>query len=463
MRYQHVMMPTGIRIKAQPARKTGPLLKAAATRDCSLIGGSLIREDGVFRLWYESWPRAHFEAGTPGSHNALRYAESDDGRHWNLKAVPGGRACGVGPKNVVYGLDRAPFGFHGASVFRDDHAPKSERYKCVHLAYGNLPTDAVARYCRRWPRDVDPLAISKKHLHALCGAVSPDGFRWTPRRDFLLLQTTDTQNICEYDPVLRLYVAYVRAWVMGRRTIARAVSKDFRHFNFPEEVFWPGPDQPPDALWYANAKTTMPDAPDCHVMFPARWDLTSDQFAFHLAVSPDNAMWHLVPGGPVGQPGNPGAWDGGVVWPGRGLVELPGRRMGLLYCGTPITHKFPRRPPLGALGWAWWDWGRLTALEAPADGAFTLWPLKVKGRTARLNMRTRLTGFVQVQAFDEKDQPIPGRTFEDSDPICGDYLDRLVTWRGESDLGHNPGAWVCLGFRLRHAELFSVRFDMKGT
>lgn len=310
---------------------------------------------------------------------------------------------------------------------------------------------------------MDPFAVNGfktagGKAHALCGAVSRDGIRWTPRRDPLLLQTSDTQNICEYDPSLDRYVGYCRSWVMGRRTIARTTSEDFRHFTFAEEVFWPGPAEKPYSTWYANAKTVMPGASDHHLMFPMRWDLTTDEFQFHLASSPDNTMWQFVPGGPVCTRGETGDWDGGTVAPGHGLVELPDDKIGILYCGTAVPHKHPRRAPYGDLAWATWDKGRIAALDCPEDGQFSLYPLVFEGRSLTLNMHTAMTGFVRVEALDENGKVLPRRSFDDCDHLSGNRLAQPVTWRGESDLGHVDGRPVQLCFRLRNAQLFSVAF-----
>jgi len=461
MRYPYSHMPLGISLRCIPANKTEPVFRAGCTTDSRLFGGSVIREDGRYRLWHMSWPRSHIEKGTANWSDALCYAESDDGVTWKRPRVVPDKVKDCEQPNFVYGGELAPYGFHGASVFRDPSAPARERYKCFHLGF--ISPAVTARYRSKWPNDVDPFAVAgldgkRKASHALCGAVSPDGIRWTPRREPLLIQTSDTQNICEYDSRLGQYVAYCRSWVMGRRTIARTTSDDFRHFSFPEEVFWPGPSEKPYSTWYANAKTVMPDAPDYHLMFPMRWDLTTDAFQFHLAVSPDNVNWHFVPGGPVGTPGQTGDWDGGTVAPGHGLVALPGNLMGILYCGTATPHKYPRRAPYGDLAWATWQTGRIAALHCPEEGAFSLFPLVFEGRTVRLNMHTRMTGYIRVEALDEDGAVLPGRSFEDCDHLSGNDLNRLVTWRGESDLGHTDARPVQICFRLRNAELYSVAF-----
>lgn len=464
MRYEYRNMPLGIHLESVPARKTEPVLTAAATGEVCLFGGSVIREDGDYRLWYLGWPREDFEKGglLAGNWCFLRYAESRDGVHWKLPKLSRLKVKGDRHQNVVYGGRQftPATGFHGGCVFKDPSAPNSERYKSFYL--GMLDAKGLAAYRRRRPGDADPCSVAHikrmNFVYALFGAVSKNGIIWKPVREPLLVQNSDTHNICEYDPFLKKYVAYVRTWYLGRRTIGRTVSDDFRNFSFPEEIFWPDAAQLPSDLWYANGKTVMPGAPDYHVMFPMRWSLTTDRFEFHLATSPDNVVWGWVPGGAICGPGASGDWDVGVVAPGHGLVELPGNRMGTLYAGTPVPHKYPRRPPLGAFAWAYWQKGRLVALKSPQDGSFSLWPLIFRVNKVHLNVSTAMTGYVQVEALNEKGAVLPGRSFTDCDFISGDYLDREVTWRGQSCLGHKEGTAVQLRFRLRNAGLFSVTF-----
>jgi hypothetical protein len=193
-------------------------------------------------------------------------------------------------------------------------------------------------------------------------------------------------------------------------------------------------------------------------MFPMLWSLQDDRFEFHLASSPDNVVWNFVPGGAIGTPGAPGSWDGGLLAPGLGLVDLPGDRTGLLVCGCRTPHKHPRRPPYGALSWATWPRGRLVALRAREYGTFHTMPIKTRGRHVRLNCRSPLSGMVKAELVGPDFTTVPGRTFDDCDWIAGDHLDRELTWKGESALPIPDGQPFQLRFQLRCAELFSVRF-----
>ena len=469
MEYRYVDMPLGVSLVAQRPTKTGPVLHAEQTGDTAIFAESLIHEDGVYRLFYESWPHEHFDArgdtSKIGSANAVRYAESADGITWKRPRVTRLRDAARRDQNVVFGgAFTGKIGFHGGCVFKDPSAKKSERYKSLFLGFADRAMYDL--YRRKRPDDVDPFALraleSGGKAHVLFGAVSPDGFTWKVRREPVVFHFSDTANTCHFDPIPGKYVAYVRTWVYGRRSIGRCESDDFRDFTFPEQTFWPDASQAPHDTWYANGKTTMPNAPDYHLMFPMRWHLPTDHFDLHLASSPDNVMWGFVPGPtrgePVIAPGNVGEWDGGVVVPGQGLVDLPGNRTGLLYSATPVPHKYPRRIPFGGVGWATWTRDRIVALHAPVGASFSLWPLTFDGRTARLNYRTKMTGYLRVEARVDG-QPLAGRAFADCDVVSGDETDRTITWRGKSDLGHQSGQAVALAFEMRNADLFAVRFE----
>jgi len=457
VQFAHHDTPHGIELVSFPAERGQAVVHPGAT-ELVIYGGSLLHDEGVYRLWYECWQGQRMGERGFDHYNVLRYAESDDGVTWRFPDLGARADVPDAPKNVVFGApENLRYGLHGAGVFKDPAAPAAARYKMVWM--GAVSPDDFATYRVKYPSDIDPLA----HEHnggatGLCGAVSPDGLRWTVLEEPLLIQTTDTHNVCEYDPVRQTYVSYLRTWLYGRRTIGRTETADFRHFPLPEETFWPSAAMKPYDLWYVNAKTKMPGTRDYHVMFPMRWRLTHDEFTGCLATSPDNVVWNLFPGEPVLRPGDPGAWDGGGTAPGLGMAALPGGRMGLLYGGHPVPHKHPRFAPYGALGWATWQTGRLTALRAEEVGAFCLTALNVKGRTVRLNYRVPIGGHIRVEVVGPDGAVAPGRSFTDCDFLRGDELDGAVTWRGQTHLGIPDDQPVRLRFQLQTADLFAIRF-----
>ena len=409
MNYEPRFLPVGVQLRAQPARQSGPVLTPEMLDEKYTSSATVLRDQGRYRLWIDCTPVEHIgsEEFKMGSFNYVRTAESDDGESWTFPVLRLIERHGSKDNNIVYGgPDKTPgSGYHGGSVFRDPSAAPEARYKMI---YQGLFTDEIkARYLIERSDEVDAFLRGRPHQWVgLFGSISPDGLHWSALPEPLVAQVSDTQNICEYDPVLEKYVAYCRNWLFHRRTIGRIIADEFRRFPLSDDVLWPDPSMDADELWYANGKTRMPGTLDYHIMFPKRWRLRNDTFDFHLATSPDNLLWHRVPGGPVCAPGEPGAWDGGVVSPGSGLVELPGERMGIPLCVSDVPHKHPRRPPMGALGWAWWPRGRLVALEAPAEACLTLQPLKIPQRRAIANCKTALAGSIQAEVLGPDRNPI---------------------------------------------------------
>lgn len=443
-------IPLGIELQAQRAVKSVPFLTPEKANEMFIFAGNIIHDDGLYRLWYDCWPSEHIHQPCMGDHNYVCYAESTNAVDWHLPKLHLCERNGSAANNCVYGPPLCgPGGYHGGCVFKDPSAPPAERYKLFHL--GKPSDDERARYEQQRPNEIDQLGG-----WAIYGAVSPDGIHWTHIEDSLVFVNSDTQNTCEYDPVLGQYVAYVRSWFFSRRSIGRMSTDTFRRFPVHEEVFWPDATMKPYELWYTSGKTKMPGTIDYHIMFPMRWTLTEDKFDFHLATSPDNIVWGHVPGGPVCDVGEPGSWDGGVVAPGNGMVELPGDRIGILLLGSKVPHKHPRRPPLGGIAWATWPKGRLVALKAATQGSFKTWPILFKGRTVHLNYRTAPAGFIKLEILDPDNAVL--RRFDDCDTLSGNELDRIVTWKGQSDLGHTDNAPIILRFQMQNAELYSVEF-----
>ena len=120
------------------------------------IYGSVLHDQGVYRMWYQAQSPAWARHDTP----VVAYAESDDGITWrkpdlNLVEFEGSR------QNNLCDL-----GFHCHSVAIDPEAPPEQRY----LATGCID----ARYQDSWyHRDADPPVGGGYYI-----AHSADGLRW---------------------------------------------------------------------------------------------------------------------------------------------------------------------------------------------------------------------------------------------------------------------------------------------
>lgn len=103
------------------------------------IYGSVLKDGGCYRMWYQAWPKAW----DGGDMSLVGYAESDDGLSWRKPAL--GLVALDGTANNLCNL-----GFHCPSVFIDPGAPASHRYRATGYTHeGNphgLPGAAAAGY-----------------------------------------------------------------------------------------------------------------------------------------------------------------------------------------------------------------------------------------------------------------------------------------------------------------------------
>ena len=479
-------MPRGIRLVAQKAQKV-PFQPGQIAAQ--------VFDQGKYKAWYGMDPCAEPEPFSskdkilPGYNGHLAYAESDDGLTWTFPKQGIYEYAGNKDNNIVWrgDLDGSVRGFHGGTVFVDPSST-DERYKMLYL--GIITDDEWNAFAAKYPDEVDTMARRTdvggfRCVVAVFGAVSPDGFHWTSLPEPLMIQHADTQNTCYYDVERKEYVAYVRAWQVnpkasgyetqnidswigvGRRSIGKSTSKDFRHFEKPQIVASTGADMAPSHLFYTNCKTALPDSPDNHVMFPWIWELESDGGAVHLFSSADGDFWSRVPGGPVVEPGLPGQPDGAFVVTSGHLLAFPGDRWCVTYGGVPIPHKYPGRdvskrkglyPGVqGVGGLATWPKGRLVALQCDDEGEFATVAIVPKGSRIRINASVKPTGYIKTAIALYGGGKPEGRGFDDADRLIGDSLAMPVTWHGEEDLKHEDKP-VIFRFQLRQASLYAIEF-----
>jgi hypothetical protein len=427
--------PHGIRIMAEKPQILGPLERPHRM---------ILHDGGVYKGWTDS-----------------DYYESSDAIHWQKKA-----ALKLGPE-----LDD---GFY--QVFLDPVAPPAERYKALWV--GHLNRVQFDAFRARHPEGWEPRAVvvmeEKDRVTCLCGGVSPDGIHWKTLPEPLVVEYCDTWNTGYFDTVLSEYVLYTRHWSIGprtdrlppdirnswtgvgRRSIGRAASRDFQHFTPSEMILEPTPDMLPSEQLYTNCHTTIPGAPDQHLMFPAIWNgSVDDTTRIALASSHDGKTWHWVPGGDLLHTQPFGRWDGGCIWATPELLELPGGDWALPYLAHTLPHKYPRGQQVGGMGYAVWPKGRLVAVAADDQGGFTMIPFLPPGKTTlKINAVTLRTGWVKVEVAG-----VDGRSLADCIAIVGDQHWTRVIWKGANDLGTGPKSAVTLRVEMKQAKIFGFEID----
>ena len=436
-----VGLPHGIRLAAQPARKSGPV-------DGWKGWGRIIHDGERYRSWYfEINGVSKLGSGSPAHARppesvVICAVESEDGFDWTEPQR--GEISIHGHK-----------GFDGVTFFVDPSAPEEQRYKFVYCAGldEGVCRPQVEEYLRRPPRHRDS-RISEERAYGMFAAVSPDGLRWTALPEPIMLHPSDTDTTVLWDEALGKYVMYTRMFRDGRRWVGRAEADDFTHWGPVEPIIWPRLDDPPDYDFYLNGYTRYPGLPEYQLMFPMVWQRYTERSVVRLYSSADGIAWSQVPGGPVIVPGGPGEWDSEFLGSGKDLMPFGPDRVAAPYSGTPYPHKYPRWPAVWEawqMGWAWWERDRICALVADREGEFRTGPLVPAGRELRLNCRTPLGGEIRVGV-----EGVEGRSAEDCAPVVGDGFSLPVSWGGQSDVG--VGEDVVLHFKMRAAELFAFEW-----
>lgn len=463
--------PSGIRLEAQQAETIGPIIACdrAWESQYNMYFSTVLHEGGRYRGWYTCIPPDHKTSSwSRAAGQVMCYAESDDGFTWRKPELGLLDYCGE-RTNIVFGRELSPYGCQSGSIFVDPHGPAPERYKLVYV--GVIRSDDLVALASGYRSRFGDAGVSatafKKGIGAggtanvICGAVSPDGIRWVPIEEPLMVWPSDTLNNAYWDEAIGKYVAYLRLRRDERRMIVRAESADFRTWrDLPRPVLEAPLDWPPTDDVYTNSHTIYPGTSDGHLMFPGVFHRFSDSRDVYLASSSDGVNWKWVPGGPIVRRGSPGSWNGGDINPGIGLVPLGGDRIALPIMGYARPHKFPRggSAVLGQPGWAIWRKDRISAVVAESRGEFSTMTFMHQRKRLSLNVETALSGAVAVEVRDAKGQPLPGRCFADADPVVGDTVGAVVTWKGESDISSSAGVPISLAFRLGSAKLFAFEF-----
>lgn len=433
-RHVGIEAPRGVRIRAERPQIVGPLERP---HRC------IIQDGKLYRGWTDN-----------------EYYESTDGITWVKKA------------RLV--LDKETDGIQ--HVFIDPVAPAEERYKSV-WSDDRLTAADFDRYRKQYPDDWEPRALvhyaEYKTVSCIRGSVSPDGIHWKTLPDPLGVEYSDTLNTAYYDSVLRKYVVFTRAWSIrpyadhlpvdirnswtgtGRRAIGRTSSATFRHFPPSELILEAPPSMLPSETLYTNCYTTVPGAPDQHLMFPTVWNASiDDRTRIVMASSHDGAVWSWVPGGDLLETAKPGEWNGGCIWATPNLIELPNGDWALPYYAHNVPHKYPRGQRKSGLGYAVWPKGRMVAIEAPEKGELTMMTVIAPGLRLRVNATTTAAGSILVEVAGK-----PDRTFDRCARLSGDLHWSPVRWGDHEDLGIAAGQAVTLRFRLDHAAIYGIQFE----
>ena len=473
--------PVGMRLVVQPAGRTEIFLRAEHPWEqgglhypCVLLDG------GRYRLWY--WTTGAAE----GAFRLHAYAESEDGLRWERPELGLVEYEGSKSNNLVFHYED----FELNSVFIDPNADPEERYKAisprtVFYRKGVLDPDIGWDEFRELGKQTDAADDPTKDTmtavkeefgvwrdNVVMGAVSADGLHWRILDDPLVNvggTPLDTQNVATYEPETGDYVAYLRGFpeelqhgFRGRRAVRKVAGRQFGDWSAPRYVLCSDQQDRFDEDIYTSCYCAYPDVPGLHLMFPAVYHRMDSELDVQLAVSRDAWNWTRPERRPVI---TRAAEDGeyGMVIAGPNLVPLNEREWGLPYACTYDRHdRGPKEEGArDVFRWAIWERDRLVALEAPVEGRVTTIGRQCHGGELRLNFQTRKAGWIKVELTTQptepisRVEPIEGFSLAEADPLSGDELDQVVTWKGSGDLSRLQGMKVAVRIHMARAKLFS--------
>ncbi len=473
--------PVGVHLAVQQAQRSEIFLRAESHWE---QGGmnypQILLDDGLYRLWY--WTTG----AAKGAFRLHAYAESRDGFEWERPELGMVEYEGSSENNLIFRYDD----FELNSVFIDPNARPEERYKAISPRTIFF-RDGVADPEIGWPEfrelaaQTDAADDSTKNSmeavrakfgvwrdNVVLGAVSPDGLRWRILDEPLVNvggTPLDTHNIAAYEPESGEYVAYLRGFpeelqhgFRGRRAVRKVAGKQFGNWSAPRYVLMADNQDRCDDDIYTSAYCRYPGVAGLHLMFPAIYHRMDSELDVQLAVSRDGWNWSRPERKPII---TRDAEDGeyGMVIAGPSLVPLNEREWGLPYACMYDRHdRGPKdEGARDVFRWAIWERDRLAALEAPVEGRVTTIGRQCHGGELRLNFQTRKAGWIKVELTTQptepvsKVEPIEGFSLAEADPLSGDELDQVVTWKGNGDLSRLQGMKVAVRIHMARAKLFS--------
>ena len=458
--------PYGIEIQTQSAERGGRLEREKPWEAEWVRLRTIFQEGGRYRAWGQCQPGGHC------------YFESEDGIHWERPELELVDFEGSRRNNLL------PAGPPGC-VFVDPSAPPEQRYKSV--GGGKLNLEQFEAFRKKWPDKWEPRGVrldkDPPEVKTLLGATSPDGIHWNPLPEVLTAEHSDGMESGYFDQRLRKYILFTRSWYVGprsmswtgdplaktfvgeshgsgRRCIGISISERFSEFPVSQPLIVPtAADVLPSEVFYTSPYTTIPGAPDHHLLIPSIWDTRDDTTSLGLWSSWDGLHWERVPGPRLFETADFGQWDGGCFWAFPNLYERADGSWVVAYRGYNLPHKYPRAEIDQYTGFMAWPKGRMVAVTAKEIGEFATVGIIPPGRKLQVNALTKRAGGIRVEIATLSDMILPGRSFEDCDPVQGDCFWSPVTWNGEADIGYQEGQGIILRFRMDRAKLFGVQFE----
>ncbi len=464
-------------VNYSPVFHDEPVLTGASFVDaygCSIYG-SVLQEEGRFRMWYQAWPQ-DFD-GTDSL--LVGCVESGDGSHWHRPSY------GLIERDGTRDNHLTSLPFHAPSVFVDPDGGDERRYR----AFGYLHPERAKGF------DVPG---GEKGYYT---AYSADGLRWTVEPG-PVWESADVIT-ATWDPWQgdsgAARIAYKRngpsAGMFRRRFFTSEWSKG--HSTPPVSAFIP--DEADDLVARAHGCVSADTYGLSWIPTPgptvaAVWTF---RHVYPIGRSPDRlwnygnlgqvdlelryqlergGRWLAMPGRPdwVEAAKAPG-WARGGLYGASNAIDV-GDETWLYVTGTRELHGWPgadvdrdafRQESIASGGFArigrlTWPRNRLLGYRANLREQVDLLSGPVTAEEPaglRLNISTAPNSRARVALMNAEYEAIDGFGFDDCDPLSGDHLEAPVTWKGSPELPGGPGKLIAR-VELEDASLWAFSFGV---
>ncbi len=423
---------------ANPVLRADRPWEAASAITGPYVYGTVMREDGKFRLWYQILNKG----------NHVGYAESDDGVHWIKPDLGIIEFNGSKANNLV------------VSAFQ----PAVTDGECHNPSVICCPEQAESRFALY---GFDPQAG-----HARV-AFSADGLHWryvaeTEKKP--LFTSSDVVNFF-YDPYHQRYTATWKTRNRRGRAVGVAWSDDGLAWTKPVDgPVFVADDLDPDATQIYG----MPVFPYQGLYIGQPWIYSARYFKYgdysvnklhdaqedsprtvevQLAWSWDLINWtrpHVRT--PFIAHGAKAQWDSGMIYTARAPVVV-GEKLYFYYGGCDALHD--DRRVNAAIGLAALRLDGFCSLQAgETEGWFISRREPMRKPLVNINARTGNGGFVVAEILDRQNRVVPGFSREDCTPFTGDSVSAVLKWT-TARLPTPLAADYKLRFYMRNADLFS--------
>lgn len=428
----------GARLKAHPPVPRDVALTFDAPWEGNNSAYATVLKDGnEFRLYYRGFGNSDRE------YTCL--ATSRDGVTWTRPKLGLIEFNGSKDNNIFFtGTAKAFWEAHCFSPFLDTNpaAPRDQRYKAVTAT--KVPPD---------------------NHREMIAYVSADGIHWRLMRKEPIIGKGgfDSHNSAFWDATGKQYVCYVRETQAGRKSVARATSRNFRTWTTPELLDFSGTTI---EHFYTNGIFAYARSPGLYVGLPMRFvhptqrktigfeQRQTDGFSDAVLISShDGLHWNRPFMEAYIRPGlNQANWGNAHInqTPALGVLQTSPAELSIYWMDNFDAVPRLMRGTLRLDGFA--------SVNAPYEGGeWTTKPLTFRGKRLTLNCATAAIGGIRVEIQDASGKPIPGFTLDESQEIWGDELARVVTWKQGPDVSRLSTQPIRLRFQMKDADVYAFQ------